>query len=711
MPRWCWDLVDPQGQPCDGSQDRCAPAGRRCTDAELAAGKGCLAGQAPDTANPSKCVSAGAWSDSGVPARWPGGPAPVPPVPPLLTVVSPLVPPLLPLPAADDTFFCRDSPTAAVRFCTGAEAVACVRAPDGALPANPMCVHVGVPWVGAACPPGFVASAAAPSAGLPACVPDPAACGAGPYPPMPPGVAVVHVAALDGDDAAEGSTGSPVRTLGQALKRVGQGKAQAVAVAAGSYLESVVINGPVVVRGRCAAMTKLSGAAGIDTVTVTAGASGTIEFGGFRVAGPGRGVRVAGGGTVALRGLWIDGVQRAGLTVTAKATTVQFAESVIAAVQGSAAANEFGRGVVVEAGGALAAHDVRVSGCRDAGVFVSGSGSALTALGMLVDGTLANAADQTSGRGVRVRQGAKATLTQVRISGNRDLGLAAFDAGTTVAATGLLVDGTLPQASDKDWGYGLAVAGGAKVTLTGARLTANHSRGAAVQDATSTLELRAVVVDQTNPPAAVGASAAGVEATAGGTLVVEGLRVSGNRGFGIYIDGEGSQFSGTAALVDATKPYATSGAFGRGVQVQAGAQVTLAHARLTANHDAGFVVATKASATLSDAVVDGTLAQASDGRWGTGVHAGKGATLVLRRARLDGNTLVAWCRAARAPSSPRGRSLSMLPKRSRPMAWAGLALPVRRAANWISARPGSAATATPASRLPMPPPHCGPGAC
>ncbi len=640
IPRWCWDFVDAAGTACAPGADRCAPSGRRCSEVELAAGKGCLAGYVPNLADAATCVAAGSWSGSGVAADWAGGAAALPVVPALAAAVGPSVPALLPLPPTTATFFCKSAADAVARLCTAAEAADCASAGAGTLPSGVVCDLAGVTWPGGVCPKGYKTVPATQPGGLADCTPDPQLCSGGPYPEMPAGLKVVHVSAVDGDDAADGSAGAPVRTIGQALARVGQGMASGVAVAAGSYKEVVVFNGPVVVRGRCAAMTTLSGPPGIDTLTVTAMAKGAIEFSGFRIAGPGRGVRIAGNAAVSLRELWIAGVHRTGVLVSAKSAAVQMSGVYVVGVQGPGTGGDTGRGIQVELGAQLELADVRVSGCHDAGVLVSGGGTVLNASQLLVDGTLPNASDASGGRGLRVRQGATAELSHVRLSGNRDIGLAVFDAGTAVSATALLVDGTQPQQLDLDWGYGVAVAGGAQASLRSARLTANHGRGAAVQDPKSMLQLHGIVVDNTGYPPVKGGSCAGVEVTAGGRLTVDGVRLSSNAGFGAYIDGPGSALTGTRLLVDASTPRPSDGMFGRGTQVQAGAQLTLTQARLSGNRDAGLVVATKATAQVTDLTVDGTQAQLADGRWGTGVHAGQAAQLVLRRARLQGNTLV-----------------------------------------------------------------------
>lgn len=637
MPKWCWDWQDADAKFCDFGSAGCNAQGRLCTAAEIEAGSGCPAGAGPASDKKGDCAAAGFFKGSGVPRDWNGDLATLPPVPSVQASVPLGVPPLTSLPAVDDTFFCNDEKAGEAHFCSEAEMAACHRGPKSEMPDGLKCWHVGVPWP-SVCPPGFVVDdkALVANGHLPPCLPDPAACGAGPWPDMKLHPNPLYVSADTGDDAANGDKDHPFKTIGKAVKIVKT--SQYVAVAAGTYNESLTLDADAYITGRCAAMVHVVGALGVPVVLVTGEkANKIVGISGVHFSGKGTGIRVAGTPSlVLLREVMVEGVAVAGLSVGV-ASSVSFLHSLIVGTLPSSD-GVFGRGVEALHGAHLTLTDVRISGSRELGVLVSDEGTSLSAKAVLIDGTLAQASDGQAGRGIGVQNGAHATLIDTRLSGNRETGLYVGGSATTLAANGLLIDGTRSAEIDNQYGIGMAVNDGAQVTMQDVRLSGNREVGLLLSHTNSKIEALHLLVDGTLPRQSDNKFGRGINVLKGATLTLVDARLSGNRGVGLSLSGANIALQATRLLIDSTLPQQNSKENGRGLSVQFGAKVKLQNVRLTGNRELGLLVAGEAtSLDASDLLVDGTLAQQSDQQFGWGIAVLPGAQVTLRDTRLSAN--------------------------------------------------------------------------
>lgn len=638
MPKWCWDWLGSDGQACAYSSDGCDPVGRLCTPAEIAAQEGCAAGTVPASDKKGDCAAAGSFAGSAVPRDWHGDMASLPPVPPLADAIPPGVPPLTALPAADDTFFCSDEKTGEQNFCTDAELEVCHRASNGELPDKLKCLHVGVPWP-SVCPPGFLVDelAVVPKGQLPPCLPDPKDCGTDPWPMLSDPASAVYVSADTGDDAGTGSKDKPLKTIGKAMKIAGESKdIKDIAVAAGVYKESLKIDKNVAITGRCAAMVRIVGDAGQPVASVTGPNPKHVFIRQLHLTGNGTGIAVTGAPSqVKLHNTLIDKVAVAAIRVEGPSTLL-LSGGVISGISPSNA-GYFGRGIEALQGAQVTLADVRISKSHELGVFVNDIGTQLFAQSLLIDGTLAQAADLQAGRGIGVQNGAHAALSDVRLSGNHETGLFVSDKGTTIDVNGLLVDGTLSADIDKQYGIGLMVYEGAQATLQAVRLTGNREIGLLVSGAGSKVSGLHVLIDGTQARLSDKKFGRGIDVLKGGRLTLLDARISGNRDVGISLNGTFSKLTATRLLIDGTLAQQSDKQTGRGLSVQFGVDAVLQNVRLSGNRELGLLVAGFSSFVASDLLVDGTLAQESDGQFGWGMGALGGARVTLRDTRLSAN--------------------------------------------------------------------------
>ena len=641
VPRWCWSGESESGGGCDPViDDDCRVIGRLCTPDELATGAGCGAGEAPDSDASGSCVPTGFFAGSGVPKDWDGDAATLPPVPPLDETIPPGVPPLTPLPDVEDTFFCRDEATAEPHFCSEAETAVCQRAADGSLPDPDRCVYVGVPWASRYCPPGFVVDSAAKvdDGQLPACKPDPADCPDGEYAGLGASAANVFVHVTKGDDTWPGTMAKPVKTIGKALLIAPV--AGVVVVAPGTYSESVVISKAVSLRGHCAAQVSVIGAQGKAVVAIKGKTtSAAAQISGLQVSGSWFGVEVSGSLPAHLQRVFVAAASLTGVYVSGKSAVVKAASLVVMGTTPFVLDKGLGWGVSADSGCHVTLEDTRLSANRDVGLAAIGAGTTVVASRILVDGTLPQELDKKFGWGVLAQDGAKLTLDEARLSGNRVIGLKVANPGSTVAATGLLIDATLPQQVDNVGGRGAEVSDGAQVTLSEARLSANRDVGLAVSGAATRLTASSLLIDGTQARATDQQFGLGMNVQGGARATVQGARLSANRTVGLVVTDAGSEVAANQLLVDGTLQRASDAMFGTGIQLRQGASLLLQDARLSANRQAGLVAGDKGTVVVANRlVVDGTLPQASDSEVGRGVGVQHGARATLRGVRVSANT-------------------------------------------------------------------------
>lgn len=194
-----------------------------------------------------------------------------------------------------------------------------------------------------------------------------------------------------------------------------------IAVAPGSYAESLLFTKPLKLVGRCAQRVQLTGSPALQVSAVQG-----VEVEGFTVRDS----------TLAAR------VERAGgLTL---------------------------RRSVLEAN-------------RRSAVQALDPGTQLTLEEVVIRGTLVDSATQTFGQGIAASYSAQVALTDVELTQNREVGLFLDRAGTRAQLTRTVISGTLPRAGSGRLGWGIAVQGGATLEAHALVVEDNRVTGLMVQ--------------------------------------------------------------------------------------------------------------------------------------------------------------------------------------------------------------------------------------
>ena len=429
----------------------------------------------------------------------------------------------------------------------------------------------------------------------------PVACGVGKWGNVVGALVYVDVDAAEGGD---GSAAAPMRSIQAGLDLAAERDGGVVAVAAGTYLETVAMGDDhrkVTLAGRCLEMVTIDGSeggevpaidvkgitrtpkVGIEGVTVTGGnyaglsvqhatlavrasevrestgvgvtvADAKVTLAGVGVYGTetdeggnyGRGIEASNGAVLLVTGCIIEGNTEFGVVAATVGTTVDLVDTEVLDSGKS--------GIGVSGGATLTATRCTLQRNTGWGVALGNAGTTVHLQDTKVLDTSPNT--DVKGNGIEVSDGAMLTATGCTIQGNAEADVMARNVGTTVSLVDTEILDTSPASSDGG-GYGIEVSDGAGLTATGCTLQGNSEVGVAAAGAGSIVDLVDTDVLGTRRGRVTG-FALGVVAQQDALLKVSDGEISGTEGPGLYaasarlelarVEVKGNQFAGAVVL-------------------------------------------------------------------------------------------------------------------------------------------------------------------
>ncbi|MDB4944786.1 MAG: hypothetical protein JWP97_4320 [Labilithrix sp.] len=480
-------------------------------------------------------------------------------------------------------------------------------------------------------------------------------------------------------DPAGAVDGAHFRTIGAALSAAPAGAT--IAVAAGTYAESIVPTKNVHVVGRCPAQVTLAPGAGGPGVSVSRAID--VEVSGVTITGAQGGVLASAGARVTLRDDVIDANLESGIVTGNNGTTVGLVRTVVRKTQVTPNAGS-GFGITVGGGASVAVLDGDISENSDFNVLLVAAGAKATVEHSVVARALIG--PQQFGDGLVARTGSIADVKTSAFLQDHDAAVTSFGAGTKVTMT----DSTLEDTANgtEGFGRGAQVIGG---DLVLERVTVSGNSDVGVISDHGTVTVKSSVIVGTKP-SEDGGGGNGVLATRRGTVVVQKSALVGNQqagaasvgagaaltledsivrdsltdalgsgGFGLSVEGgsvavarrstfiantisavgaidEGTKVTLASCVVTGTLPDARKRG-GRALDLEDGAAAELTASAFVGNRDIALF-AKGATLSVDQSVVRGTLVQESDGAHGRGIEAASGANVTVRRTSIVGNRAV-----------------------------------------------------------------------
>ena len=392
----------------------------------------------------------------------------------------------------------------------------------------------------------------------------------------------------------------------------------------------------------------------------------------------GRGIEAQAGASLVAWGLLLEGNHEHGLFAADAGTNVVLEDATLRATQ-SRPDGTRGRGTNVQSGASLVARGLVVEGNHEFGLFAAGAGTSVD----LEDATIRDTQplpNGVNGPGVVVQTGASFVARGLLLEGNHNAGLYASDAGTSVDLEDATVCDTQPL-SGGSGGQGIVVQDGTSLVARGLLLEENHEIGLSAWDAGTSVDLEDATIRDTQPrPDGTGGE--GIAVQDGASLVARGLLLDGSHRAGLFAAGDGTSVDLEDATVRDTQPL-HDGTFGRGIEAQAGASLVARGLLLEENHEIGLSVWDVGTGVdLEEATIRDTQ-PLPDGTLGRGINVQEGASLVARGLLLEGNHDVGLF-AARAGASLDLEDATVRDTQPRPDGTSGRGINVQEGANLVA---------------------------
>lgn len=340
-----------------------------------------------------------------------------------------------------------------------------------------------------------------------------------------------------------------------------------------------------------------------------------------------RGVEVTNGARVEAEDLWIESAVGAGVLALGEGTEVVLVRSDVRSPQ-ARTRDTNGVGVTAEQGAHVAAEAVRVSGARGLGVLASGAGSSVAMSRCLIEGTVPRG-EGSGGRGVQAQTGGSVELRESALTGNGEVAALVASAGSVLSLNGCVVSGTRPRGLavlGRSFGWGVAAMEGGAARLVRCLVAENQEIGLLATGEGTELSALRSVVDAVRPTAFAGY---GVVAETRAHVTLDAVRVLHTTDCGVLASSSAT-LAITRSAVLSTAPR-SSRTFGRGVAAQSGAGVTAAGLLVADAHEVGVFASGEGSHFVGADVI--VLGVRSSGRGlGMGFYAVDGATMTLERA-------------------------------------------------------------------------------
>ena len=270
-------------------------------------------------------------------------------------------------------------------------------------------------------------------------------------------------------------------------------------------------------------------------------------------------------------------------------------------------------GIFVNASRSVHVEDILVESTQVVGFYIGNSGRT-TARSLVVRDTRSRESDGLFGRGVQVSEGSQVEVTRALFERNNEVGIFAYDTGTILNLTDVVIRDTQSRDSDEMGGWGMHVSEGAQVEMTRSIFERNRETGIFAGDTGTILNLTDVVIRDTNSRDSDEMGGWGMHVSEGAQAEVNRALFDQNREVGIIASHTGTVLNITDTIIRDTRPRESDGMDGVGLGVQEGAQVDVNRALFDRNRETGIsALDTGTILNLTDIVIRDTKPRENDG--------------------------------------------------------------------------------------------------
>ncbi len=276
-------------------------------------------------------------------------------------------------------------------------------------------------------------------------------------------------------------------------------------------------------------------------------------------------------------------------------------------------------------GAQLGVSGIVISGAVAAGIRIDGAGTSLAATELLVEDVAPNDAGE-AGFGLRAEGGAQATLTHAAVARAHEAAVSARDTGTKVLLHDVGLYESLPRGEEGLAGHGLLVEGGAWIDGLDVLVRDAWDSGLAVRGKGSRLDLRYGTVHTVQPREGGGLRGWGIEVSDGALALLGSVLVEGAHDVAVRVDGPGSALLAAGLRISETAPAPKTQKGGFGLSITAGGAAQVQDVEVLGSHGVGVLVAGEQTTLVGQGVRIADVApQAVDEHRGRGLQVQAGA--------------------------------------------------------------------------------------
>ena len=296
-----------------------------------------------------------------------------------------------------------------------------------------------------------------------------------------------------------------------------------------------------------------------------------------------------------------------------------------------------GDGLVVQDGAHADASRLVLERNRNSAIFASGAGTLLNLADVVVRDT-GGRDDGSFGRGIQSQRGARVTIVRGLFERNREASVTVVSADTWLSLTDTVVRDTLGQARNDTFGFGIVASTGAHVEANRVILARNQYAAVSIVDPRTEVILADALVLDTQSQESNYKYGAGLMIGNEASASLERVAFERNTAIGVAADNSGTTLMLTDVVVRDTQAQDSDLAMGSGIGVHDGAAVSVERALIEHNRYLGaYAGGAGTSLTLTDVIVCDTASRASDGKYGRGLDVEDGAQVEATRAIFQRN--------------------------------------------------------------------------
>jgi hypothetical protein len=434
--------------------------------------------------------------------------------------------------------------------------------------------------------------------GAPGCAQVGAVCPADGWPADLPTDRPIRYVALGAPAGGDGMTQAmPFATIGAALAAAPEDAV--IAIASGRYDEVLTVNSGRTLWGACASGTEITSSMAADNATVVGLIGEGTGLRNLSVDAPERNaIAITASGTT-IDGVIVNSARVVGISVTFGSLRAR--ELLVRSTEPDTSGN-FGNGMSIAAGTSVVLERAVFAENRNAAIALSGPGAALDARAIAIEDTAGQESDDRFGHGIAALGGATAVIEESVLEGNHTQAIYADGNNSRVTVRRSVIRGTLAQASDMGLGRGGDAIRSATIVLVRTLLEGNTMGG--LFASSGELALTDVIVAGTLPQANDRRFGYGLFAEDQSTLSVLRVLFSGNHTGGVILSG--SSMTGEDLRVSETSAQMSEDNFGRGVHVAAGGLFEVTRVAIASSREAALsVVGTGTIANLGHLTITG----------------------------------------------------------------------------------------------------------